>query len=174
MVQRWGQAGGETIADLGTMAPQWSPDGKRLAASGSDGIWVHTLGGDSVELTDGLDSFPTWSPDGREIAFQREPEPGVRDIWIVPAAGGEARRLTGGNAEYSHAQWCPTDADRILVVVNHKDLAIVHVSSGEVERITDLASATAVVDYPAWSADGRSIYFSLARRTGDIFLVKEL
>ena len=176
VVHRWGQAGGQTIAaepDLGTVAPQWSPDGKRLV-TGSNPIWVHTLGGDSGELTDGLDSFPTWSPDGREIAFQREPEPGVRDVWIVPAAGGEARRLTGGNAEYSHPQWCPTDADRILVVVNHKDLAIVHVSSGEVERITDLASATAVVDYPAWSADGRSIYFSLARRTGDIFLVEGL
>ena len=98
----------------------------------------------------------------------------ARDVWIVPAAGGEARRLTDGNAEYSHPQWCPTDADRILVVVNHKDLAIVHVGSGEVEKITDLASATTVVDYPAWSADGRNIYFSLARRTGDIFLVEGL
>jgi serine/threonine-protein kinase len=177
VVQRWGETAGRTVAteqDGGTSSPQWSPDGERLAASGDDGIWIHTIGVGSERLTAGFDSFPTWSPDGREVAFQREPEPGVRDIWIAPVAGGEARRLTGGDAEYSHPQWCPTDPDSIVVVVDHKDLALVRVSTGEVQRITDLASATVVVDYPGWSADGRRIYFSLARRTGDIFLVEGL
>jgi Tol biopolymer transport system component/tRNA A-37 threonylcarbamoyl transferase component Bud32 len=177
VVQRWGEAAASVIATdpaVGKGAPQWSPDGERLVAHGDDGIWVHTIGGTSERLTEGFDSFATWSPDGREIAFQREPEPGLRDIWVIPAAGGEARRVTGGDAEYSHPQWCPTDPDRILVVVDHKYLALVSVRSGEVRRISELASATVVVDYPAWSFDGRRVYFSLARRTGDVFLVEGL
>ncbi len=46
---------------------------------------------------------PAFSPDGSLVAFSahRSPEAdwevGVRDIWVVPAAGGEPRRLTGGD-----------------------------------------------------------------------------
>ena len=171
-IHRWGEAGWRTIG-TGT-GPQWSPDGERLATSDDRGIQIHTLDGDRIQLTDGSDGFPTWSPDGSEIAFHRETEPGVRDIWVVPASGGDPRRLTEGSAEYSHPQWCPTDPNRIVVVVQHKDLATLHVDTGEIEPLTDLASSTTVVDYPSWTPDGRSVYFSLARRTGDIFLIQGL
>jgi hypothetical protein len=35
--------------------------------------------------------FPAWSPDGREIAFSGGPDNG---LWVVPAEGGAATRLT--------------------------------------------------------------------------------
>jgi len=174
IIQRWGDVTTQILATAGGVsAPQWSPDGQRLAGAQS-GIWVHTPGQPSVQRTREFDGFPTWSPDGREIAFQREVESGVREIWIVPADSGEPRLLAGGRVEYSHPQWCPTDPDRILVVIDHKDLGIVRVSTGEVERITRLAASTIVVDYPSWSPDGRSVYFGIGRKTGDVYLLEGL
>ena len=175
VVQRWGDVNPRVItteAEAGTVAPQWSPDGTRLVSYG-DGVWVHTLDGESTQIVpDGGGVFPTWSPTGDEIVFQHQVRAGTREIWAVSADGGEPRLLSRGDAEYSHPQWCPTDPDLILVVVEHKDLGLLRVSSGEVERITDLAASTVLVDYPSWSADGRQVLFSLARRSGDVYLIE--
>ena len=37
--------------------------------------------------------YPVWSPDGREIAFISD-RSGNRDIWTIPAEGGEPRQIT--------------------------------------------------------------------------------
>ncbi len=58
--------------------------------------------GDEKQTTDGdwYDDQPAWSPDGKTIAFvsDREPERHQRqwrsDLWVVPAGGGRARKLT--------------------------------------------------------------------------------
>jgi len=79
--------------------PTFSPDGAQIAyCSDRDGafeIYVRQLapGGREIRITsDGRDNFqPAWSPDGREIAYASRAVPG---IWLVPALGGEPRRLT--------------------------------------------------------------------------------
>ncbi len=81
--------------------------------------------------------------------------------------------IAGGDVHYSHPQWHPTDADRILIVIDHQDLGMLRVSTGEVERITDLASSTSLVDYPSWSPDGNTVYFSFTRKRGDLYLIEE-
>jgi Tol biopolymer transport system component len=60
-----------------------------------------------------------------------------------------------------------------MFVIDHQDLGMVRVSTGEVERITDLSSSTSLVDYPSWSPDGRKIYFSFARKRGDLYLIED-
>jgi Tol biopolymer transport system component len=158
-------------------APDWSRDGKRLAyhdvAPGESAlaIWLHEIGGEARRLVDdGL--FATWSPDDGSIAFQRGD--GVqRHIWTIPAAGGEPRQVTSGVHEHSHPQWSPIDPDRILMLLDHENLATVSVRSGEVTPLTEFDQSTVRVDYPSWSFDGTKIYFSLVRRIGDIYLLED-
>ena len=45
-----------------------------------------------------MDQHPSWSPDGREIAFSSY-RGGHRDVWVVPADGGDARQITDEASE---------------------------------------------------------------------------
>ena len=56
--------------------PAWSPDGEKIAFSGSSGgysnLWLYDIEEDSLQqLTDGKhsDLQPAWSPDGQQLAF---------------------------------------------------------------------------------------------------------
>ena len=65
---------------------------------------------EGVEFTQGQrDSLPRFSPDGETLAFLRvsADSPGRRQIWLMGARGGEARKLTqepGGVVEFA---WSP-------------------------------------------------------------------
>src|SRR5687768_10532234 len=59
-------------------------------------IWqASASGGAARRLTShpGLELFPKFSPDGRWIAFSAE-YGGTRQIFVIPAEGGEPRQLT--------------------------------------------------------------------------------
>ena len=177
--------GGLTLRDLVSVprpasltGPQWAPDGRRLvysreASDGRTSIHVVDLAGADREVASpgGLARFPTWSADGRMLAFQRE-EDGPRQVWVVPAEGGEARAVSTGTAELSHPQWSPRDPDRILVVVDHKNLAVLSLGKGTLEGLTRFDESTRYVDYPSWSTDGTKVYFAMTLKVGDIFLLE--
>ncbi len=59
-----------------------------------------------------FDYVPRYSPDGRWIAFVRNPQLG--GIWVVPAQGGEARRLTRERAEIRGFDWLPDSSGLIF------------------------------------------------------------
>ncbi len=157
----------------------WAPDGRSLAFSktstdGKSSVDVVDTTGASREIASpgGIVMFPTWSPDGRRLAFQRE-EDGPRAIWVAPIEGGEARAVSKSTLELSHPRWSPKDPDRILVVVDHKNLATLSVATGALTPITRYDDSTRYVDYPSWSPDGARIYFSMTRKVGDLFLLDE-
>jgi tricorn protease len=70
--------------------------GSRIVFVAHDNLWsVPRSGGTAARLTadPGRDLMPRFSPDGRWIAFTGEYQ-GNRDVYVMPAAGGPARRLT--------------------------------------------------------------------------------
>jgi Tol biopolymer transport system component/predicted Ser/Thr protein kinase len=74
-------------------APAISPDGAWIVFSrlGSEGWGVWRMpreGGEPLRLTPAGDN-PIWSRDGRAVYFLDR-----NDVWIVPAGGGEVRKLT--------------------------------------------------------------------------------
>src|SRR6201999_1843606 len=61
-----------------------------------DNLWsVPRTGGAATRLTadEGRDVMPRFSPDGRWISFTGEYQ-GNRDVYVIPSAGGTAKRLT--------------------------------------------------------------------------------
>ena len=47
---------------------------------------------------------PAWSPDGKSIAFSASTN-GQYDLWIAPAAGGAARRVTSLAGDERWPSW---------------------------------------------------------------------
>jgi len=70
--------------------------GNTIVFAAHDNLWaVARSGGTAARLTSdpGRDLMPRFSPDGRWIAFTADYE-GNRDVYVIPAGGGAARRLT--------------------------------------------------------------------------------
>jgi len=77
-------------------------------------LWsVPRDGGDARQLTTGgHEGLPVFSPDGKWIAFTGQYDGNV-DVFVMPAEGGEPRRLTWHPAADIAAGWTP-DGKRIL------------------------------------------------------------
>jgi Tol biopolymer transport system component/DNA-binding winged helix-turn-helix (wHTH) protein len=84
----------------------WWPDGKGFLIATRDNVndpvslWHYSLdGSERKRLTTpppafNGDTIPVFSPDGKLIAFSRNYTSGGSDIFIIPAEGGEPRRIT--------------------------------------------------------------------------------
>ena len=97
-------------------APDWSPEGDRIAYSvseaGSDTRHIAVMDKDGNELmhlaSDHADDHPSWSPDGEWIAFARGTD-GARDLYVVSAAGGEpVPLLVNDAADFWAPSWAPS------------------------------------------------------------------
>ncbi len=112
-----------TIVDLINVpqiaTPQISPDGSQVLYVRSDADWkankrithvwrAATGSRDLVQMTNGGDgeSAPRWSPDGKSIAFvAKRAGDEAAQIYVLPALGGEAVRLTSHETAVSAISW---------------------------------------------------------------------
>jgi Tol biopolymer transport system component len=161
--------------------PAPSPDGKRIAYSGDDGIWIAPRdSGRAVQIDTGHQAnSPAWSPDGRRIAYVRGTmqyaafgfAPGA--IWIVDADGKHRRQVTTGEHLNTSPAWEP-DGRAILFVSDRdgtRDIYRQRIdASGEpqdaAERLTTGAEAYNVTV----SRDGSRIAYSTVRQGNHIWM----
>jgi dipeptidyl aminopeptidase/acylaminoacyl peptidase len=152
---------------------------------------MNMAGGDAVRITkakQGVDEF-TWSPDGTRIAFVTDDAPvnekAIKEhnksfritdghfllrealasahVWIVPSAGGEAKRLTQGDFSVKNDQDDPSplafsrDGKRIVFTKYPSPywgpsfrsvVASVSVDGGEPQTVVDAQGATAFAYAP--------------------------
>lgn len=109
------------------------------------------------------------SPDGQEVALARNTDlPSMvgtgNDIWLVPAAGGQPRLLTESDANDVSPQYSP-DGRWIAYLgmtrpgfeSDRAQLRLYDRRTGEFRSLT--ADLDASVDFFAWSADSRTLWF---------------
>jgi WD40 repeat protein len=101
--------------DRAALSPiAWSPDGRRFAYGGRDGVWVHRLGdptGSKIASGDAVTAV-AWSAGANVLAFV---DRGV--LWTVRPDGRELRRIPIRGLARLLA-WAP-GGDRLAVAVHH-------------------------------------------------------
>jgi Tol biopolymer transport system component len=167
--------------------PAFSPDGNAIAYSserrGSFEIYVKQLapGGGEIQITsDGQQSVePAWSPDGRLLAYHSKER---RGIWLVPALGGTARRLTDFG---SRPAWSPdgsqiafqSDGLSILRPLGRSAMPpstiwLTAIRGGVPSQLTRAGHPEGGHGAPAWSPDGKRIVFAAHDRDSELWTVE--
>lgn len=153
--------------------PNFSARGDMFVYARGHEIWLARNDGRDLERVRGIPETqgfaapaPALSPNGTQIAFVLAEEGPLGSLWLVPAAGGEARRLTAVDTSGGYAGepvWTP---DGRYIVYTANDLSgdshlwRVDVTTGEAERLTTGAGGT---NLPVVSADGTRLAFTTVR-----------
>jgi Tol biopolymer transport system component len=98
--------------------PRLSPDGKKLAFTALDRLWLMDYPNGKPRRVSALDAGehqPTWSPDGRSIVYVSWSDADGGHVYRASAEGGEPQRLTEMPSFYSDPVYSP-DGQRIVVV----------------------------------------------------------
>lgn len=161
--------------------PSFSPDGNTIAyssdATGNFEIYIRPISAQGKELqitSDGQANVePSYSPDGQWIAYHSRIRNG---IWIIPALGGVARRLTefGSHPAWSHdgarIAFASGDIGAILETEAgaspESSIWIVKVSDGSLHQLTRPSDTPGPTMFghstPQWTREDRRILFAAA------------
>jgi Tol biopolymer transport system component len=157
----------------------WSPDGARMVYhtydDGDPAFVADRAGANPKQIfvnsaPGGHAHFPTFSADGRWIYLVSGiPETREMDVWRVPAAGGNAERLTHHNDDVRNPT--PIDAHTVLYVSPGEDGSGPWLWALDVESKTTRRASFGLEKYTslAASADGRRLVASVANPTASLW-----
>jgi eukaryotic-like serine/threonine-protein kinase len=150
--------------------PSWSWDAKRLVFERDYDVWTTNADGSNQTSVEGLprtdllltDRHPAFSPDGSIIAFFQKDKGPLGDIWVIPAQGGQARRLTFDSNFGGTPIWTPDGQFIIFSSLRggSRTLWRIAASGGQPEPL--LVSAGEDTE-PAISRDGRQLIYTNTR-----------
>lgn len=152
----------------------WSPDGRRIAVSSGESLFVlDAASGDMVQITgcascsyQGLALEPTWSPDGRRIAFTGD------DLMLSIAVDGSARQTLVRSADAgisingTRPRWSPDGT--MLAFAADEGMFVVNADGSELRLLVDHNPDIASPG-PSWSPDGRQIVYLKTSGTRDAY-----
>jgi Tol biopolymer transport system component len=133
-----------TEGEANDQVANWSPDSKRLIffsnRTGTDQLYEIAFETGAIrQITDGPGSnkAASFSPDGETIVFMSDREGGRWDVHLMPAAGGEARRITDLGYEYGVPYFSPDGGSILIQTFPDKGarLAIIDVDGGNFREL---------------------------------------
>jgi imidazolonepropionase-like amidohydrolase/Tol biopolymer transport system component len=146
-----------------------SPDGSTIVFDMLGDIYtIPFAGGDATPVRTGLawDMQPRFSPDGAKIAFTSDAGDGD-NIWIMNADGTEARQVTKESFRLlNNPAWDPSG--QFIVARKHftskrslgaGEMWLYHTSGGSGAQMTKRPDEQKDVNDPAFSPDGRYLYY---------------
>jgi imidazolonepropionase-like amidohydrolase/Tol biopolymer transport system component len=156
-----------------------SPDGKHLVFDLLGDIYqIPIAGGEATPLAQGIawQMQPVYSPDGKYIAFTSD-EDGGDNIWIMNADGTNPHPITTETFRLLNSPaWSPDS--QYLVARKHftgtrslgaGEVWMYHIAGGEGVKLTERPNEQKDLGEPAYSPDGRYIYFSQDATPGKTF-----
>jgi Tol biopolymer transport system component len=165
--------------DEGTwMSLDVSPDGKEIVFDLLGDIYSIPIGGGEAKaLTSGVawDMQPRFSPDGRRIAFTSD-RSGGDNIWVMDRDGSHAAQVTKEDFRLTNSPaWADGD---FLAARKHYtgtrslgagEIWLYHRSGGEGMQMVKRPTEQKDLGEPAFSPDGRYLYYSQDSTPGRIF-----
>jgi TolB protein len=172
-----------TISTDNEQQSSWSPDGRWLAHTRRDAVYVAPWDASAmaVPLTKPNDgqinnTQPAWSPDGERIVFRTnrsDPSRNVADIWVMDSPLGpvpgepSARPLVVRPGDERYPTFSP-DGTRLLFRGDEDGIAPsgdeeIYVARADGSDIDALTDDNALDSAPAWSPDGARIAWESTR-----------
>ena len=156
-----------------------SPDGRTLVFDMLGDIYVMPVsGGEARAIASGVawEMQPKWSPDGRHIAFTSD-RGGGDNIWIMEADGSNPTQVSKETFRLlNQPEWTPDG--QFIVARKHftssrslgaGELWMYHRSGGGGVQMTERRTQQKDTGEPAFSPDGRYLYFSDDATPGGTF-----
>lgn len=156
-----------------------SPDGKYIVFDLLGDIYrIPAKGGEAEVLASGIawQMQPVYSPDGKYIAFTSDQD-GGDNLWVMDADGKNPRAVTKETFRLINSPaWSPDS--QYLVGRKHftasrslgaGEVWLYHISGGEGVQLTERPNDQKDLGEPAYSPDGRYIYFSQDATPGKTF-----
>jgi dipeptidyl aminopeptidase/acylaminoacyl peptidase len=147
-------------------------------------LWmISAQGGEPLRLTyhKKSDRYPRWRPDGKMLAFLSDRDE-KNQIWLMSPSGGEAEKLTDAKSGVNSFAWSPNgkkiaylsaeplsdeeekkkkEKDDAIVVDKDIKMTNLWIMDVESKKTVQLTKGDCNVDSFDWSADGRTIAYSI-------------
>jgi len=166
--------------DEGTwMSVDVSPDGREIVFDLLGDLYVIPAeGGEARALTSGFswDMQPRYSPDGRFIAFTSD-RAGGDNVWVMNRDGSDAKQVTKESFRLLNSPTWTPDSEFIAArkhftstrSLGAGEIWLYHRTGGDGLQITERPNQQKDVGEPAFSADGKYLYYSRDATPGDYF-----
>ncbi len=155
----------------------WSWDGGRLVFERRYEVWTAKSDGSDQRRVEGIpptdlllaDRMPAFSPDGSLIAFFQGEQGPMGDYWVIPAIGGEARRLTFDVIFGGAPVWMPDGKQLVFPSQRAGSLTLWRIArdGGEPEPVLRGAGEDSE---PAIARDGSKLIYSNTRKDHALML----
>jgi len=173
----------------GPSSAAWMPDGKSLVYSMAGSLWMQAIGSPNAQqLTDdvGYDYQPDVSPDGKRVLFVRYSGESM-DVMVLNFEERKSFLLTDGKSVSLEPRWSPDGSQLAFVSTDESGHFLLHTATLKGNQLEDTKVLIAdrkteakryyysAWDHsinPAWSRDGKKIFFvnnhDVAHGTGNL------